>query len=79
MKIDVEGWEYQVLRGATTVLENPVLRLVVFEASCDSDGVIIDQRLPAVLGACGFAVSHLPRPSGLVKPTENYLAVRDSS
>ncbi|MBT3430061.1 MAG: FkbM family methyltransferase, partial [Proteobacteria bacterium] len=39
MKIDVEGWEYQVLRGATTVLENPVLRLVVFEASCDSDGV----------------------------------------
>ncbi|MBT5226803.1 MAG: FkbM family methyltransferase [Proteobacteria bacterium] len=79
MKIDVEGWEYQVLRGATTVLENPVLRLVVFEASCDSDGVIIDQRLPAVLGACGFAVSHLPRPSGLVKSTENYLAVRDSS
>jgi len=32
-----------------------------------------------VLGAAGFAVSHLPRPSGLVKPTENYVAVRDSS
>jgi len=79
MKIDVEGWEYQVLCGATAVLENPVLRLVVFEAACDSDGVIADQRLPAVLGAAGFAVSHLPRPSGLVKPTENYVAVRDSS
>ncbi|HCK76972.1 MAG TPA: hypothetical protein DHW07_07490 [Gammaproteobacteria bacterium] len=79
MKIDVEGWEYQVLCGATAVLENPVLRLVVFEAACDADGVITDQRLPAVLGAAGFRVSHLPRPSGLVKPTENYLAVRDSS
>ena len=79
MKIDVEGWEYQVLHGATSVLENPVLRLVVFEASCDADGMITDQRLSAVLGACGFTVSHLPRPSGLVKPTENYLAVRDSS
>ena len=79
MKIDVEGWEYQVLRGATSVLENPVLRLFVFEALCDAEGVITDHRLSAVLGACGFAISHLPRPSGLVKATENYLAVRDSS
>ena len=68
-----------MLRGATSVLENPVLRLVVSEASCDAKGVITDHRLSAVLGACGFTVSHLPRPSGLVKPTENYLAVRDSS
>lgn len=76
MKIDVEGWEYQVLRGAKATLQSPRLRLIVFEARCDSSGVITDQRLPALLGESGFTVSHLPRPSGVIKPTENYLALR---
>ena len=76
MKIDVEGWEYQVLRGAKATLQNPRLRLIVFEAQCDSSGVIMDQRLPALVGESGFTVSHLLRPSGVIKPTENYLAVR---
>ena len=76
MKIDVEGWEYPVFRGATTVLKNPALRLIVFEALCDAKGVITDSRLPALLEGAGFRVVHLPRPSGNIKPTENYVALR---
>jgi FkbM family methyltransferase len=76
LKIDVEGWEYPVLRGAAAVLQNPTLRLVVFETACDAKGVIIDPRLPELLKQAGFTVSHLPRPSGRIKPTENYLALR---
>ena len=74
MKIDVEGWEYPVFRGATAVLQNPALRLIVFEALCDAKGVITDSRLPALLQDSGFRV--LPRPSGNIKPTENYVALR---
>ena len=76
MKIDVEGWEYPVFRGATAVLQNPALRLIVFEALCDAKGVITDSRLPALLQDSGFRVLHLPRPSGNIKPTENYVALR---
>jgi len=76
LKIDVEGWEYPVLRGAAAVLQNPILRLIVFETACDAQGNITDPRLPELLEQAGFRVSHLPRPSGRIKPTENYLALR---
>lgn len=48
----------------------------MFEAFCDAKGVITDLRLPALLEGAGFRVVHLPRPSGNIKLTENYVALR---
>ena len=49
----------------------------MFEALCDAKGVITDSRLPGLLKEARFRVVHLPRPSANIKPTENYVALRD--
>ena len=77
MKIDVEGWEYPVLCGGEGVLADRGLRLIVFEAEVDRDGRIRDQRIVALLEKCGFSIAHIRRPSGMLKPTENFSAQRD--
>ncbi len=74
LKIDVEGWEYPVLCGAEQTLGGGSVRLVVFESECDAKGQILDPRISQLLGDCGFAIRHVPRPSGVIKPTENYQA-----
>lgn len=61
MKIDVEGWESEVLRGAKTLLNNPSLRLIIFEADCDEKGRIADSDLASNLEAVGFGIERVSK------------------
>lgn len=45
IKIDVEGWELQVLRGGIKTITNHRPRLIVFEADCDAYGNMVDGQL----------------------------------
>ncbi len=76
MKIDVEGWELNVLKGALKTLKNPQLRLITFEAEVDAQAQMVDPRIAEVLRSCGFVIDHIPRPSGALKATENFCAYR---
>jgi FkbM family methyltransferase len=75
MKIDVEGWEYQVLTGAHTLLGSTRLRALAFEASSDAAGGLHDERLERLLTTYGYSISHIQRPDGHSRAVENYLAV----
>jgi FkbM family methyltransferase len=57
VKMDVEGWEEQVLRGAFNLLQHQPPRLIIFEAICDADGVIINQKLVEILRNFGFVIT----------------------
>lgn len=74
LKIDVEGWEYPALCGAEQTLGGGSVRLVVFESECGATGQILDPRISQLLEDCGFVIRHVPRSSGVIKPTENYQA-----
>jgi FkbM family methyltransferase len=75
MKIDVEGWEYQVFNGAQQLLRSNRLKAITFEASCDATGGLTDDRLKALLSSHGYSVSRIHRPEGGIRGVENYLAV----
>ena len=74
IKLDVEGWEHPVFAGARDLLENHPPRLLIFETACGRDGTISDTRLPVMLTQYGFCITRVERPSGVIKPTENYVA-----
>jgi FkbM family methyltransferase len=74
LKIDVEGWELQVLQGAEKAL--PHVKAVVFEAACDSKADILDPALPTFLRERGFKIKWIERAT--ISSRENYLAWRDS-
>lgn len=79
MKIDVEGWELEVLRGAARVLAERPPRAIVFEAACERNAPEVDD--PAIvdyLTGYGYTVSPIRRPDGHVEPRENYLALHRS-
>ena len=72
IKMDVEGYELQVLEGLTHVLQSPTLRAVVFE----SHGKDL-QPVTKLLEASDFKISPLePTSSYESSPAPNYLAVR---
>jgi FkbM family methyltransferase len=82
-KIDVEGFEDQVLEGMTETLANDAPSLV-FE--CNVDGPY--ERLDAILKANGYRLFHLeasgPQPVSAVTPDQtdrarNYLAAKRKS
>ena len=79
IKIDVEGWEFPVLNGADKILNAPETRLIIFEAEITPTGQIKDNRLSAIFKKNGFTVTHIPRPSGTLKVTENFCAIREQS
>lgn len=79
IKIDVEGWEFPVLNGAGKVLSAPETRLIIFEAEIMPTGQIKDDRLSEIFKKNGFKVAHIPRPSGTLKATENFCAMREHS
>jgi FkbM family methyltransferase len=69
-KLDVEGFEPEVLRGAQEALRVFAPRLVLFEA----DSREVDASPFELLEAHDFEVRHLPRYSGEVDVKENYIA-----
>ena len=76
MKVDVEGWELKVFKGAMKTLSDRRLRLITFEAEVDRQAQMTDRRLFDLLRSLGFGIDHIPRPSGSLKPTENFCARR---
>lgn len=75
MKVDVEGWEYQVFNGARQLLQSSRLKAIAFEAGCDAAGKLADDRLEQLLSSCGYSVKRIHRPEGEIRGVENYLAV----
>ncbi|MCO5167990.1 MAG: FkbM family methyltransferase [Planctomycetes bacterium] len=71
VKIDVEGWEERVLRGARRLLAERPPRALLVEAPAEQR---VDE-LERLLGAT-YRVIHLHRRSGLVESRENFLALR---
>jgi FkbM family methyltransferase len=77
IKLDVEGWELAVLRGASGILSDHRLKAVVFEAACDAGGRLCERELAHLLGRFGYRVHRIVRPEGGLEPRENFVAARD--
>lgn len=77
IKMDVEGWEENVVRGGLKFLKAYQPRLVVFEAICDDKGKILNTSLIDVFESVGYEVTktllsgfgcnHLARPRDRVE------------
>ena len=74
VKIDVEGWEEQVLQGSLELLFKHPPRLILFEADCDCDGSIRNQRIVALLNNHGYSITKVERLCDLADEKENYVA-----
>jgi len=72
IKMDVEGWELNVLKGCTEILSNPDLHTIIFEGP---DKMANTEVVP-FLETLGFNISPIERTSHIEETTENYLAVR---
>jgi FkbM family methyltransferase len=80
IKMDVEGWELHVLKGARWLFERRPPKAVVFE---DEAPLTDDRELPesatiAFLQKHGYSVTRLVREQNPDHETENYLAVYSS-
>jgi FkbM family methyltransferase len=73
MKIDVEGFEANVLRGASRLLAERPPRVIVFEGDCSPAGELEDRELSRILLNAGYRIQHLPRAQHESK--ENFMAV----
>jgi FkbM family methyltransferase len=74
MKIDAEGWEYEILTGAKQLVASPRLKAIAFEAASCATGSLADERLEFVLKHHGYSISRIRRPNGEIRRVENYLA-----
>ena len=73
LKIDVEGWELNVLRGAERLLKETPPKLIIFEAQPDLlDGT--EKPLPSYFSKLGYSLQHLPRQDGTIDLVENFVA-----
>lgn len=82
MKIDVEGVEEEVLKGAVTVLATRPPRAIVFEGHCDRAGSMLNATLAGALQGYGYTISHIERPSGVISEWRgqllaNFIAVHE--
>lgn len=78
MKIDVEGWESEVLYGAVRLLSESPPKAIVFEAEYMEGDEIRDRSLARWLESLGWNIRHIKRPSGLVEERENFIAVHQT-
>jgi FkbM family methyltransferase len=75
VKIDVEGWEAQVLKGGETLFRERPPRAVAFESSYEvrTNGGL-RSPLEEFFRRHGYSVHHIPRPEGSIDLYENFLA-----
>lgn len=77
MKVDVEGAEAMVFGGASSLLQNPALRLVVFEAELDRDALPANKEIHRMLVAAGLKVLPFARSDATANDgMGNFLARR---
>jgi FkbM family methyltransferase len=76
MKIDVEGWELQVLQGSRRIFDEHPPKAIVLESECDRTGKLVNAEVTDFLNGFGYRVNRIPRPSGFIDHRENYLATR---
>lgn len=75
MKIDVEGWEFQVLKGAKRLFREWPPRAIVLETGCQNSRNNANSELVHYLIDFGYQIYPLKRPSGQEEARENFLAV----
>lgn len=74
MKIDVEGWEINVLKGASRLLSETPPKAIVFEALVDATGNLKNTELAVYLKDKGFKTERLQRASGQIHENENFIS-----
>ena len=74
IKIDVEGWEEDVLSGAKGLFAANPPRVIIFETDCNSRGEVINSNIPMLLHEQGYVVQLLSRETGEIQEKENYVA-----
>lgn len=79
MKIDVEGWEMHVLRGAERLFKERPPKALVYEDETKSDGSAVGPDIARFLTARGYSIQRIHRPTGEIKENENYLALLTAS
>ena len=79
VKLDVEGWEPFVLRGAQRVLAEAPPRAIVFESEQDAEMRPCGTDVSDLLTHAGYTISHISRLADTPKLRENFLAYRASS
>jgi FkbM family methyltransferase len=77
IKLDVEGWEHRILKGAFNTLSKSLPRAIFFEADADSNGEIIDMPILEFLTERGYSIRHLERK--IIEEKENYLATLNTT
>lgn len=77
VKIDVEGWEEHVFRGAVNTLSICPPRLIVFEADTGQTNEMSNMDLRRLIEGFGYDISLVERqPGSVIDGKENYVARR---
>ena len=76
IKLDVEGFELEVLTGAAGLLASGLVKAIAFEAETDPTGNILDRRISELLFNACYMIVAIPRPDGSRVSRENFLATK---
>ena len=76
VKIDVEGFEMEVLEGFGDLLARPTLRILVFEAEAGAERPESNNAIARLLRSAGFQLRPLARREATEHNLENYAAER---
>ena len=74
LKIDVEGWELNVLKGASRLLSENSPKAIIFEAECNDAGELIEEEIVNLLRRFNYKIKRLLRHDGSLYSRENYIA-----
>ncbi|MGH1427541.1 MAG: FkbM family methyltransferase [Arenicella sp.] len=72
IKLDVEGWEGNVLQGCSDILQSTCLHTIIFEGARNASEIAFIEDLERM----GFSVSPIKRQIQNFEENENYIAVR---